>query len=141
MEVKNLMLYEDLLFSTVESSATTPMERLVIYTNGVQKNNLEPQPEQYLTNRQWAGYGYYGDDSAAPTHRIPAGTYFFLQEFAPCDITDEATLTSLALKMAEALRLESLWQEIDLADQVFVRFIREDEKTAVQVIRRKLADG
>jgi len=139
MDVKNLKLFEDLLFCTRESSATTPMERLVLYTNGVENNNLEPSLEQYLTDRQWAGYGYYGDDPAAPTHRIPAGDYFFLQEFVPCDIGDEDKLTAQALKMAEALRLESLWQEIDLDDQVFVRFIREDDKTAVQVIRRKLS--
>ncbi len=141
MEVKNLILYEDLLFSTTESSRTTPFERLTMYTNGVAPSNLEPDLQLYLTDGQPAGFGYYSEDESQVTHRIPAGTYFFLQEFADCSFDDENTLYEKALKMAEALRLESLWQEIDLADQVYVRIIKEDEKTAVQVIRKKLSEN
>ncbi len=137
MEVKNLILYEDLLFSTQESSRTTPFERLTIYTNGVAPSNLEPELSLYLTEKTPAGFGYYSEDLSQVTHRIPAGTYFFLQEFIDCSIDDEDALYQKALKMAEALRLESLWQEVDLDDQVFVRAIKEDEKLAVQVIRRK----
>ena len=60
---------------------------------------------------------------------IPKGKYLFLQGIGSKDDFE------IIEKAAEALFLEALWQEIDLKDEVFVRFLQEDKKTVFQIFR------
>lgn len=126
-QVKVLTLYKDLCFSKKESEN---LESLFVYKNLVSKNNLEPQLSLFLQDEVFCGYksdieSKYLEDG----DYIPEGKYLFVQGFSS-EFTD-------FLKATESIFLEALWQEIEFCDdKVFLRKLKENEKTVFQVFRR-----
>lgn len=126
--VKILTLYKDLNFSTDKNIETNANERLEQYTNGVSKHNMSPALDEYLLDGSFCGYALPKDSNDKPDYAIKAGKYFFVQGDVKKDNLKEA---------AEALWLESIWQEQELDMQtVFVRYIKEDDAEVFQIFRK-----
>jgi len=132
---KNLTLFENLSFSTKteDNSYISKLECLYKYENKVKKSDTNPNIKMFLTNEIFCGYGFYGEKSENhiddEMNFIPKGKYLFLQGIGSKEDFE------IIEKAAEALFLEALWQEIDLKDEVFVRFLQEDKKTVFQIFR------
>jgi hypothetical protein len=93
--------------------------KLYAYRSLVAKNDLEPTKADHLAGR-------------TPVREIGAGQYLFTQGPLPDEKEEEAFRDA-----AEAIWLEALWQEAELADdKVYVRILAEDSKTVFQVFRR-----
>lgn len=137
--IKNLVLFENLWFSKEESSNTTKLEYLYKYENKVSKAETNPNLNMFLTNEEFLGFGYYGqafDDSEKSENQvdeklnfIPQGKYLFLQGVGTKDDFE------LVEKAAETLFLESLWQEKNLKNTTYLRFLHEGEKIVFQLFR------
>lgn len=137
--IKNLVLFENLWFSKEESSNTTKLEYLYKYENKVSKSETNPNLNMFLTNEEFLGFGYYGqafDDSEKSENQvdeklnfIPQGKYLFLQGIGAKDDFE------LVEKAAETLFLESLWQEKNLKNTTYLRFLHEGEKIVFQLFR------
>ena len=136
-EIKNLTLYNDLVFTKDESNQVMKTEELAIFTNDVAQNEMSPERNRYLTNPRWCGYGLVPDASleagCKPDGVIPAGKYLFVQFFL--DTQDEAKNQMIREAAAEALFLEASWQEVLLKDIVYVRTLAEGSKTVCQLFR------
>ncbi len=79
-------------------------------------NDLEPSPADHLA----------GDTAVT---EIPPGNYLFTQG---CDAEDRTAWRDAA----EAVWLESLWQEAEFkTDSILVRVLSEDSKTVFQIFR------
>ena len=129
-DIKKLTLYKDLRYSQTAENLNRD-ESLMIYTNGVLKNNMNPDKADYLKEPLDCGFAIPLDSEEQPKETLlPAGQYLFVQGNAEKD--DMATA-------AEELWLESLWQEVELDPQkVFVRNITEDGRTVFQIFRKIL---
>lgn len=131
--LKNLVLFENLCFSLEESSNTTKLEYLYKYENKVLKTETNPNIKMFLTNEEFLGYGYYGEKSENQVDKklnfIPQGKYMFLQG------TGSKEDFNLIEKAAETLFLESLWQEKNLKNTTYLRFLHEGEKVVFQLFR------
>jgi len=131
--LKNLVLFENLCFSLEESSNTTKLEYLYKYENKVLNTETNPNIKMFLTNEEFLGYGYYGEKSENQVDKklnfIPQGKYMFLQG------TGSKDDFNLIEKAAETLFLESLWQEKNLKNTTYLRFLHEGEKVVFQLFR------
>lgn len=131
--LKNLVLFENLCFSLEESSNTTKLEYLYKYENKVLNTETNPNIKMFLTNEEFLGYGYYGEKSENQVDKklnfIPQGKYMFLQG------TGSKEDFNLIEKAAETLFLESLWQEKNLKNTTYLRFLHEGEKVVFQLFR------
>lgn len=131
--LKNLVLFENLCFSLEESSNTTKLEYLYKYENKVLNTETNPNIKMFLTNEEFLGYGYYGEKSENQVEKklnfIPQGKYMFLQG------TGSKDDFNLIEKAAETLFLESLWQEKNLKNTTYLRFLHEGEKIVFQLFR------
>lgn len=131
--LKNLVLFENLCFSLEESSNTTKLEYLYKYENKVLNTETNPNIKMFLTNEEFLGYGYYGEKSENQVDKklnfIPQGKYMFLQG------TGSKDDFNLIEKAAETLFLESLWQEKNLKNTTYLRFLHEGEKIVFQLFR------
>lgn len=126
--IKILTLYKDLNFSTKLNTETNPNEKLEIYKNGVSKHNMSPSLDEYLLNGIKCGFALPMDSTTTPDYSIKAGKYFFVQGDIKKDNLKEA---------AEALWLESIWQEQALdMETVYVRYIKEDDAEVFQIFRK-----
>lgn len=136
-EIKNLSLFNDLIFSKSESNPVMKTEELTVYTNDVAKNETNPDRHKYLTNGRWCGYGLLpGENLKAGMIAdgiIPKGKYLFVQFFLETD--NEQLQQNIQEAAAEALFLEALWQEITLDDTVYVRTLDEGGKKVCQLFR------
>lgn len=129
--IKNLELFENLNFSIEENKNTTKLEWLYKYENKVSPTEINPDIKMFLTNEEFLGYGFYGDDAAKDKmlNFIPQGKYMFLQGIG------EKNDFQVIQKAAETLFLESLWQEKKLGNITYLRFLQEGEKTVFQLFR------
>ena len=129
--IKNLELFENLNFSIEENKNTTKLEWLYKYENKVSPTEINPDIKMFLTNEEFLGYGFYGDDAAKDKmlNIIPQGKYMFLQGIG------EKNDFQVIQKAAETLFLESLWQEKKLGNITYLRFLQEGEKTVFQLFR------
>lgn len=131
--LKNLVLFENLCFSLEESSNTTKLEYLYKYENKVLNTETNPNIKMFLTNEEFLGYGYYGEKSENQVDKklnfIPQGKYMFLQG------TGSKDDFNLIEKAAETLFLESLWQEKNLKNTTYLRFLHEGENVVFQLFR------
>ena len=131
--LKNLVLFENLCFSLEESSNTTKLEYLYKYENKVLNTETNPNIKMFLTNEEFLGYGYYGEKSENQVDKklnfIPQGKYMFLQGIGSKEDFN------LIEKAAETLFLESLWQEKNLKNTTYLRFLHEGEKVVFQLFR------
>ena len=129
--IKNLELFENLNFSIEENKNTTKLEWLYKYENKVSPTEINPDIKMFLTNEEFLGYGFYGDDTAKDKmlNFIPQGKYMFLQGIG------EKNDFQVIQKAAETLFLESLWQEKKLGNITYLRFLQEGEKTVFQLFR------
>lgn len=129
--IKNLELFENLIFSIEENKNTTKLEWLYKYENKVSPTEINPDIKMFLTNEEFLGYGFYGDDAAKDKmlNYIPQGKYMFLQGIG------EKNDFQVIQKAAETLFLESLWQEKKLGNITYLRFLQEGEKTVFQLFR------
>lgn len=129
--IKNLELFENLNFSIEENKNTTKLEWLYKYENKVSPTEINPDIKMFLTNEEFLGYGFYGDDATKDKmlNFIPQGKYMFLQGIG------EKNDFQVIQKAAETLFLESLWQEKKLGNITYLRFLQEGEKTVFQLFR------
>ena len=129
--IKNLELFENLNFSIDENKNTTKLEWLYKYENKVSPTEINPDIKMFLTNEEFLGYGFYGDDATKDKmlNFIPQGKYLFLQGIG------EKNDFQVIQKAAETLFLESLWQEKKLGNITYLRFLQEGEKTVFQLFR------
>lgn len=129
--IKNLELFENLKFSLEESANTTKLEWLYRYENKVSPREISPNIKMFLTQEEFLGYGFYGEDAKNDTRLniIPRGKYMFLQGIGGKEDF------SVIEKAAETLFLESIWQEKKLDDTTYLRFLQEGEKTVFQIFR------
>ena len=107
------------------------------YENKVSKSDTNPNIKMFLTNEEFLGYGFYpsSDDLSKIDEKlnfIPKGKYLFLQGIGSKDDFDTIE------KASETLFLESLWQELNLKDTTYLRFLVEGEKTVFQLFREIL---
>ena len=105
-EIKNLTLYNDLVFTKNDKNPVMKTEKLSIFTNCVKKNEMSPERSKYLTDRRWIGYGLVPETELLPGNEpdgvIPAGKYLFVQFFL--DEKDEAKNQAMCEAAAEALK-------------------------------------
>ena len=129
--IKNLELFENLNFSIEENKNTTKLEWLYKYENKVSPTEINPDIKMFLTNEEFLGYGFYGDDATKDKmlNFIPQGKYMFLQGIGGKNDFQ------VIQKAAETLFLESLWQEKKLGNITYLRFLQEGEKTVFQLFR------
>ena len=136
-EIKNLSLYNDLVFTKDESNPVMKTEELSIFKNKVEKNDTNPDRRNFLTDGNWIGYGLVpGEELKAgckPDGVIPKGKYLFVQFFI--DANDERLQQEMRSAAAEALFLEAVWQELTLDDTVYVRTLDEGGKKVCQLFR------
>ena len=136
-EIKNLTLYNDLVFTKDETNPVLKSEELSVFTNKVRKNDTNPDRHLFLTDGSWSGYGLIPqenlNDGCKPDGVIPKGMYLFVQFFI--DAKDERIQQDMKEAAAEALYLESLWQELPLDDTIFVRTLDEGGKKVCQLFR------
>lgn len=136
-EIKNLTLYNDLVFTKDDKNPIMKAEELSVFTNNVKKNDMNPDRSKYLTNGRWCGYGLIPEASldagCEPDGVIPAGKYLFVQFFIGQE--DEAKNQALREAAAEAVALEGTWQEVSLQDTVYVRTLDEGGKKVCQLFR------
>lgn len=59
---------------------------------------------------------------------LPAGTYLFTQVREPAD-------TETLINMIIDTQQEGLWERLSLDDRLYIRYLREDGKTAAQIFR------
>lgn len=126
--IKKLTLYKNLRYSRTEPFAG---EKLIIFTNGITKKNMNPSLDAYLTEPKECGnaVSITSPESECET-LIPADTYLFVQGIEEKEDVRQA---------AETLWLESLWQEIELdRHTVFMRILTEDGKNIFQLFRKIL---
>lgn len=133
-EIKNLTLYNNLVFTKDDKNPVMKTEELSIFTNCVKKNEMSPDRSKYLTDRRWIGFGLVPETELLPGNEpdgvIPAGKYLFVQFFL-----DEKDEEQHMFQAAEALFLEASWQEVDLKDTVYVRTLAEGNKKVCQLFR------
>ena len=133
--IKNLVLFENLIFTQEESSNVTKLEYLYKYENKVSSTDTNPNIKMFLTNEEFLGFGFYAsnpDEKDTLDKRyncIPKGKYMFLQGIGSKDDFQ------IIEKAAETLFLESLWQEKNLKNTTYLRFLQEGEKTVFQIFR------
>ncbi len=111
-------------------------EHLWVYKNGVAKNNLNPNLKDFLLEKKFLGYAILGsnEEETERHNKIETGRYAFLQGLMTESTSDNTLLFSQA---AEALFLESLWQEQNFEnDDVFIRILTEDSKNVFQLFRK-----
>ncbi len=136
-EIKNLTLYNELVFTKDEKNPVMKAEELSVFTNCVKKNDMKPERSKYLTEGKWCGYGLMPEASlntnCKPDAVIPAGKYLFVQFFL--EQNNEAINQALREAAAEAVALEGTWQEIALKDTVYVRTLDEGGKKVCQIFR------
>lgn len=134
-QTRKLHLFENLYFSNkadfrdkktiIENeNLIDESESLFCYENTVDKTQVEPKREHFLTNKIFLGYKSFEKTEIF----LAKGNYLFVQ--AP--YKDE----KLIFEAAEALFLESLWQNIDFIDnKVFLRILEEDGQKIFQLFR------
>ena len=136
-EIKNLTLYNDLIFTKDDQNPIMKTEELSVFTNRVKRNDMNPEQDEYLTDRRWCGYGLVPETElmtgSKPDGVIPAGKYLFVQFFL--DSQDEKENYEQCVNAAEALFLEASWQEVLLKDTVFIRTLAEGDKKVCQLFR------
>ncbi|MCR4940500.1 MAG: hypothetical protein K5930_10415 [Treponemataceae bacterium] len=136
-EIKNLTLYQDLLFTEDQETAIMRTEELSIFTNRVSMKDMNPDRKCFLTDEEWCGYGLEPGarlkEGKTPEGIIPAGKYLFVQFFLGNNEKDEKK--EMCGKAAEALFLEASWQEIPLKDRVYLRTLIEGDKKVCQLFR------
>ena len=141
-EIKNLTLYNDLVFTKDDKNPVIKDEELSVFTNAVKKKDMNPERSKYLTNGYWCGYGLMPETplnaDSTPDGVIKAGKYLFVQFFA--DTKNETDWKKLCEAAAEAVALEGIWQELPLDDTVFVRTLNEGDKKVCQLFRRYSED-
>jgi len=141
--VKKIHIYQDLTFS--KSNKCYKNESLTVYKNGVSKTDLEPNLKKYLLEKEfkgWANYMPYKGTGIpkslpkklAPTEsKIEQGVYLFVQGVQP---ENEKKIPIILAQAAEALHLESIWQEISLSKCVYIRKLKENNKVLFQLFRK-----
>jgi len=133
-EIKNLTLYNDLVFTKDDKNPVMKTEELTIFKSGVKKNDMNPEQSRFLIDGRWIGYGLVPETELLPGNEpvgvIPAGKYLFVQFFL-----DENDEKQHMFEAAEALFLEASWQEVDLKDTVYVRTLAEGNKKVCQLFR------
>lgn len=136
-EIKNLTLFNDLLYTTEITNEVLKTESLFICKNCVAQNETNPKIEDYITNKTYIGNGYYPLENESSNNTnvlisgtIPCGKYLFVQGNYDNENTVEIS------SAAEALFLESIWQKKRLEDTVYLRTLKEDNKTIFQLFRR-----
>ncbi len=134
-EIKNLTLYNDLIFTKDDQNPIMKTEELSVFTNRVKTNDMNPEQSEYLTDGKWCGYGLAPEAGliagSKPDGVIPAGKYLFVQ----FSLDSQEENQQLCVNAAEALFLEASWQEITLKDTVFIRTLAEGNKKVCQLFR------
>ncbi|OJF76777.1 MAG: hypothetical protein BKP49_05490 [Treponema sp. CETP13] len=140
---KKVELYQDLTFSKDEKCFKN--ESLTIYKNTVSPKDMDPKKENYLVCKEFKGWAnckpFTG--TGIPTGKpkllaptdflIPKGAYLFVQGLQP---KEESEQNLIFAEAAEALHLESLWQEIRLDNCVYMRKLKENGKILFQLFRK-----
>jgi len=141
--IKTIKLFQDLTFSKNENCNKN--ESLTIYTNGVSQKDMAPNKAMYLLDRDFKGWAnckpFKGTGIPkclpkllAPTeYAIQIGSYFFVQGVQPAE---ELKQNVVFTEAAEALYLESLWQEIALDNCVYMRKLKENKNIIFQLFRK-----
>lgn len=141
--VKKIFLYQTLTFS--KNDQCNKNESLTIYTNGIAPKDTNPILLHYLDNKRFEGWSNYNPykgkgipsslpQKLAPTEaKIEKGTYLFVQGIQP---KKEEDCTEVFSKAAEALYLESIWQEYTLSNTVYMRKLKENDKILFQLYRK-----
>ncbi len=136
-EVKHLKLFEPLNFSIKENSiqdfSDENDEELICFINKVPTNSVNPNKKDFLTQRRYLGSK--AQEKNSQINQIPPGNYFFVQYFlSEKDFSDKNKIDSLLEDLAEAIFLESLWQEINFADDViYARKLKEGNCSVFQL--------
>lgn len=100
-------------------TAVDGTEKVLTFESTVEKNNLEPLPEQHLV----------GEGAEA---EITPGMYLFSQK-----VLHDESGTEQFRAASEAIWLEALWREVELDDRrVFLRILSEDGKRVFQIFRK-----
>lgn len=141
--VRNLRLNRDISLPA-HGPAPDGTTALFRFSSLVKKGDLEPEPANHLTGGE-------------TTEKIPAGNYLFTQGYesgssgdadrssadgAETDGADETAKLIASSRTgwqdaAEAVWLESLWQEREFADdQVIVRVLEEEGRRVFQIFRK-----
>ena len=76
-----------------------------------------------------------GHGADVPGRKLEPGTYLFTQTNAP-DLLDVPALTDWMAGKIEWFAREAWWTGSTATGPLFVRLVREDSKTAVQIIRQ-----
>lgn len=132
-EIKNLKLLDSLNFSKNQSDSNIlKTEKLFSYVCKVLPNETSPKKEDFLTDEQFLGCGYYGENQEMIDNKIEAGEYFFVQ--VACSVSDKEKFA----EVAESVFLESLWQEVKLSTNIYLRELKEENGCVGQLIWQKL---
>ncbi|MFI3257455.1 MAG: hypothetical protein R3Y36_04070 [Spirochaetales bacterium] len=137
--MKNLTLYKNLLYTKNETIPVNKTESLWCYQNKIAQNDLEPKKENYLVDGQFMGWAL---QNKPETNCVPQdctaifeGKYLFIQGITE-SCHSQAECHEFFTQAAEALYLESLWQEILLdTEKVYIRHLQEDGKNVFQLFR------
>ena len=120
-EIKKLVLYEPLNYSTKEQNSEEKMTR---FTTKVNYKTMEPIKEDYLTNPEFCGYA--AEQNAE--NEIPVGTYAFVQWIDKPEINMQ--------DVAEALWLDCVWKEYKVTDNtVYLRELPHGQYKVFQLFR------
>ena len=128
--VHKLLLHRDIAVSA-NGIAKDGTVAILAYRSLVEKGDLEPESESHLVRCET------GEDGVI----LPAGRYLFTQGLSA---GGENVISGKKREeaerdwrdAAEAVWLESLWQEVEFkTDRIFVRILSEDSKTVFQIFR------
>lgn len=136
-QVRHLKLFEPLNFSvknkTQDFFSQNNEEELISFVNKVPAKSTNPNKKDFLTQKKYLGSKTNFSDKNV--NQIKSAEYFFVQYFlTEEDSCDERKVLSLLEDLAEAIFLESLWQEITFYDDViFVRKLKEENCSVFQL--------
>ena len=136
-QVRHLKLFEPLNFSvknkTQDFFSQNNEEELISFVNKVPAKSTNPNKKNFLTQKKYLGSKTNFSDKNV--NQIKSAEYFFVQYFlTEEDSCDERKVLSLLEDLAEAIFLESLWQEITFYDDViFVRKLKEENCSVFQL--------
>jgi len=128
--VRNLTLHGDIAIPP-EGPAKDGTIAILVYRSLVRKGDLEPTGDAHLSKGAL--------DENGPV--IPAGNYLFAQgpSAEAAFALGESGITEAERdwrNAAEAVWLESLWQEAEFkTDRIYIRILSEDSKTVFQIFR------
>lgn len=117
------------LHKTIKVSSTTDDDgtiALLSFISKVSSKNLEPAKEDHLSDGK-------------ELSQIESGHYLFTQGILPSSISNQ-TFSAEAQKLyrnaAEAVWLESLWNEVEFKnDKILIRILSEDGNIVYQIFR------